>query len=682
MRLNKQDVHLALALFCLLTSFYWLTASAHTYIADGETMYAVTEGLVERGTFEQPATGGSCDFPRAVVPAPNGHFYAVTSPLQSLLSIPFYLVGRWVATRFFPSPFYAYFTRFFVLLFNSPVHAATVALLYLFGIDLGYQRRTSLFLALTYGLATIAWPYARTFYAETLLTFWLVLTAWAAYRYIRTDRWQWMAVAGGALGLGVATKYVMAIAGLAFTFYFLLKFWRKENWRARWQWATRTLLAGAIPFLLIVALLLVFNYVRFGDFLETGYTGDAARGAVTTWAEKATPLISWYGYLFSSGKGYFFFSPPAILILWSVYALLRRRPAEVGLFAALALSYPLFYSLATAAWHGGGNWGPRYIVCITPFLLLPIGAFLERRDIARWLRVGSATLLFVLGFSIQLSTVFVNYSTYLFSDISADRQRWQPEDSTLLAQWRLWPQRVKAWQRYDHPLRLSNQDFYVIDRGFYKVEIAEMAPFGRWMQENSRLYLYASPKQIFIFQITYSRPRPSNGEAETWEGLHFEYDGQVVVGERKLLSENEREKQWVETLMLPASAYQIFPGTLDITARQIGSAQTDDSRALTVFVSHVAISSDGKLLPPADANLPRPLPVSTMCPWKWENMFWFYDPLNPTPFDMWPWYLWISGVPLAKARALTIVLVTLFGGGMLAGGLWFVRLVQRNLVIE
>jgi len=38
-RADRFDVRLALALFCLLTCLYWLTASAHTYIADGETVY-------------------------------------------------------------------------------------------------------------------------------------------------------------------------------------------------------------------------------------------------------------------------------------------------------------------------------------------------------------------------------------------------------------------------------------------------------------------------------------------------------------------------------------------------------------------------------------------------------------------------------------------------------------------
>ena len=672
MRVSRSDIRLALALFCLLTCLYWLTDGAHTSIADEETMYIVTKGLVERGTFVQPAQEPMGSAPRVVAQGREGHLYAVTGPLQSLLAIPFYLVGAWVA-QIFPSPFYGYFTRFFVCLFNSPACAATVALLYLFGVDLGYRRRTALFMALMLGLSTIAWPYARTFYAETLLTFWLVLAAWAAYRYVQTEFWGWMTLVGIAMGLGMATKYVMIIAGLAFVFYLLLKFQRWPTWRARWRWVARTALAGGLPFMLIAGALVGFNYARFGSLLETGYT--VRETFANAWLARPTPLSSLYGFFFSSGKGFFFFSPPAVLSLWGLVALSRRRRYETWLFVVIAVIYPLFYSLTTPRWHGGGNWGPRYIVCITPFLILPIGAFLERRDIARWLRVGSATLLFVAGFWVQMSTIFVNYSTYLFSDVPADQQRFHPAHSTLSAQWRLWPRQTVAWQQYDHDLRASGQEFYIVDGGFHDVEVPDLAPFGRWMEKRGQLRIYARPEQSLTIQIAYSRPRLA--DTEEWSGLHLAYDGAPVTGERSLVAENERETQWVETLALPAAEVHILPGTLEMTATT-RIPQSGDQRQLSVFVERVEVSSDGLPLEVMVANLPRPLPVSTAYPWSWQAMFWFYDPANARPFDVWPWYVWTSGLPLPQARTFVIIFALTLGGGFVASAIWFISELGRN----
>lgn len=676
MRVNRLDARLALALFCLLTCLYWLTARAHIDIQDAETMYLVTEGLVERGTFAQLESEQAGNAPRAVARARNGNLYAVTGPLQSLLTVPFYLVGSWVA-RSFPPPFYGYFIRFFVCLFNSPVHAATAALLYLFGIDLGYRRRTALFLALAYGLATVGWPYARTFFAETLLTFWLALAAWAMYRYTHVEHWGWMALAGAAVGLGVTTKYVMAVAGPVFALYLLLEFWRRAGWRARWRWAGRTVLAGGLPFVLIVGALMGFNYARFGSLLETGVTQGNPVNAVSSWTAQATFLPSLYGFFFSSGKGFFFFSPLAVLALWGIPALARRRRNETWLMLAIAAVYPLFYSLVHR-WHGGANWGPRYIVCITPFLILPIGAFLERRDLARFWRVSSATLLFILGFWIQISTVFVDYSTYVFGTVPFERQLFSPADSTLLAQWRLWPQQVTAWQEYDHDLRASGSQFYLIDGGFYDVEVPDLAPFGRWMRERGGLRIYARPKRALTIRVAYSRSHQADTQAADWPGLRLVYDGVQVTSERSFIAARGHETQWLETLTIPADDVHVWPGTLEMVATTWIPQEFNDSREVSVFVGGVGVWSDGMPLAFREVNLPRPMPVSTAYPWSWEAMLWFYDPYNARPFDMWPWHIWTSGVVLQEAQAFIILFASMLGGGFIASTAWFISILKRS----
>ncbi len=670
---RASHVRLALALFCLLTCLYWLTNSAHIRIADGETMYLVTESLVERGTFAQLEPEQAGDAPNSLMRARDGNLYAVTGPLQSMLAIPCYLLGQAVA-RHLPAPFYGYLTRFFVCLFNSPALAATTALLYLFSIDLGYRRRTAIFLALTFGLATIAWPYARTLFAETLHTFWLMSAAWAAYRYAHTDQWGWMALVGAAMGLGTATKYVMLVAGPALALYLLLEFLRRPQHPMRWM--GRTVLSGAIPFALILAALLMLNYARFDSIWETGYTQGDPSGTVGAISSTATPILSLYGLFFSSGKGFFFFSPPTVLALWGILGLARRRRNETWLFLAIAVSYPLFYSLITPRWHGGGNWGPRYIVCITPFLTLLVGPFLEQRDLPRWLRMGAATLLFVAGFWVQMSTLFVNYSTYLFSDVPADQQRFHPAYSTLAAQWRLWPRQTAAWQEYDHDLRTSGEPFYTLGDGFHGIEVDDLAPFGRWMEKRGQLCIYARPDQTLTIQVSYSRPHLDNPQ-DGPPRLHLLYDGAPVVAERWLIDENERETRWQETLRLPADEVRIFPGTLEMTATTWMAP--GDPRELSVFVERIDVLSDGAELPARDANLPRPLPLTTAYPWSWEAMFWFYDPANARPFDLWPWYLWTSGLPLPQARTLIIILGLVLGSGLTASATWFVLELRRNL---
>ncbi len=674
---QRPDARIALAIFCLLTCLYVLTSSAYIETTDGETAYQTTAALAERGTFAllDPKVAG--DSLRAARNTSAG-IYAITGPLQSLLAVPLYLLGKWVAQSF-PLPFASYFTRFFVVLTNCPIHAMTTSLIYLMSRDLGYRRRTSLFVTLTYGLATIAWPYSRTFFADTPLTFWLMLAAWATYRYTQTDRWHWMTLAGSALALGITNKYVMAFSLPAFALFLLLVYLRQSGGRARRRWLTRTTLAGGLPFALIILALVAFNVTRFSNPFETGYTGGDPLASTVGRTRGANPLITLYGFFLSSGKGFFFFSPPTILSLWGIAALARRRFNASVLLLAIAALYPLVYSLTKAKWYGGCNWGPRHILCITPFLTLFLGAFLERRDISRWWRVGSATALFVLGFWVQTSVIFVNYSTYLFSDTPFMDQIFKPPASPLSAQWRLWPRQAMAWQAYNHDLRASGAEFYLIGDGFYDVEVTEMTPFGRWMSHRGSLRIYAQPEQSLTIRIAYSRPRPADAATTDWPGLYVTYDRVAVGGERQLVTENERETQWLETFIIPAENAHILPGTLEITATTWLPQETADPRELSVFIADVEILKDGTRLPFNDANLPRPLPLSTAYSWSWDAMFWFYDPANAHPFDVWAWYVWTCGITLQKARAFIAVFALILVSGLVASAFWLFSLFKRRL---
>ncbi len=668
---QRLDTRVALALFCALTCFFLLTSSGHIQTTDGETAYQTTEALVERGTFRLLPPEIAGDSLRSARLTRAG-YYGITGPLHSILAMPFYLVGMWVSQAFSP-PFTSYFTRFFVVLTNSLIHALTTTLLYLMGRDLGYRRRTSLFIALAYGLATMAWPYSRTFFADTPLTFWLVLGAWAICRYTYTEQWGWMVLVGMALGLGITNKYVMAFALPAFALYLMLIGWQQGDWRARQQWAIRTLVSGGLPFMLIVVTLAIFNITRFSHPLETGYTGGDPLASAVGRTRNATPLLTLYGFFFSSGKGFFFFSPPAIVSLWGIGALIRRRRNEAILLLAIAISAPLVYSLTKANWYGGANWGPRHILCSTPFLMLFLGAYLERQDISRWWRVGTATTLFLVGFWIQTSVVMVNYSSYLFGTIPFMDQIFHPPDSPLAAQWVLWPQQVRGWQAYDHNLRASGAEFYQLGGDFYAVEIPERAPFGRWMSERGEFRIYAQPEQALTVRVAYSRPRQADAGAADWVGLQATYDGARITGERQFITENEHETQWQETFNIAAEAVHILPGTLEITATTRQPHEIGDPRNLSIFIADVQILKDGAMLPFNDAPLPRPLPVSMAYRWSWDAMFWFYDPAVARPFDVWPWYVWTSGLPLPQARAFIFIYGGVLLTGFLASLVWFTR---------
>ena len=148
----RKDRRIALALFGLMTAFYWFSFGGHTYSPDEVMVYYVTEGIVERGSFVVPEYSDTV-YVSTGARGIDGSNYAITGLLQSVLAIPLYLVGRVVSTAFAPW-FQPFWTRFFVSLLNGLVGGGTVALMYLLGRKLDYRRSTALFLAVGLGLTT------------------------------------------------------------------------------------------------------------------------------------------------------------------------------------------------------------------------------------------------------------------------------------------------------------------------------------------------------------------------------------------------------------------------------------------------------------------------------------------------------------------------------------------------
>src|SRR5437763_7411269 len=122
-----------LVLLCTFLGFYLLTASGHFYSGDEETLYLVTESLVERHTFALPDDAWVDHTARGM----HGGLYAQYPPGQPLAAVPFYLLGRAVAAAF-PGDSRGYLTRLCVALFGPVVPALTAALLYRLAAALGY----------------------------------------------------------------------------------------------------------------------------------------------------------------------------------------------------------------------------------------------------------------------------------------------------------------------------------------------------------------------------------------------------------------------------------------------------------------------------------------------------------------------------------------------------------------
>ncbi|HEC34672.1 MAG TPA: hypothetical protein ENI37_08175 [Chloroflexi bacterium] len=377
--------------FLLLLAIYLLSASLRIDSADGETMYHVSHSLVTGRGLAIPAettnlaVGHTTGYGKV---GPDGHYYSKYGLGWSLVAVPFCALGR-ALTSLLPGATEGFMTRVAVMLLNPLLTATSGTLLFYLARRL-YPTYLAVTLTLLYGLGTIAWYYAQSAFSEPLVTLLLLGAILAVER-------GHLVVAGSALGGMIFTRQTALLLALPVTAWALIRERQdREN----------HLLGSAAALLLPIALgqlaVLGYNACRFGDLLDFGY------GRV---AWNTPLLLGLYNQLLSPGKGLFVFVPVLLLSVIGWPALLRRRDDLAWLVLTLVLFYLVPHALY-GDWSAGGGWGPRLLLPIVPFALLPAGEVIQRWQAQRTTHA-ALTLLVALSLFIQVLGVSVNWARHL-----------------------------------------------------------------------------------------------------------------------------------------------------------------------------------------------------------------------------------------------------------------------------
>jgi len=394
-----RDRALAIALFSLLFSVYLLTFSGVYHASDEMSMLAVTDSLARRGAWdiellrwmgEQQGSYG-----------PDGHLYGRKGIGTTLAALPHY----WLALQL-----EGWGNVQTAMLTNGVITALTGVLVYLLLRRLRYGHGVALGTALAYGLATMAWPYARFLFSESLAGLGLMAGFFFLVCYgaplpgpgrEQSREWLYPTLAGTGLGLALLARLNNAIAGPLLGILLLFYLYRRhgKNWRA---WLGPIVLFG-LPVLAALAIAAWYNWLRFGSPLTTGYLPEE---------RFSTPFLEgFYGLTLSPGKGLFWYNPLLLAALVAWPAFFRRHRAEALLAGSVVLVNVAFYA-SWFLWWAGHGWGPRFLVTILPFAALSLvpafEAAFRRRIVALVLGV-----LVLVSITVQLLGVAVDFNLYL-----------------------------------------------------------------------------------------------------------------------------------------------------------------------------------------------------------------------------------------------------------------------------
>jgi hypothetical protein len=143
----------------------------------------------------------------------------------------------------------------------------------------------------------------------------------------------------------------------------------------------------------------------------------------------------------------------------------------------------------------------------------------------------------------------------------------------------------------------------------------------------------------------------------------------AITPTRANVSDPDNARVYDVTFAVPRPGHVDIRSNTFVPARE--SAPSDDIRQLGIDIVSLtaATAPQGTEQPVRMAEFP-PMPVSDAQPWSFELSTWFWGASTHLA-DVWPWYLWLSGLPR------WLVLLALVPAGALVWSAWRLRLALR-----
>lgn len=369
---------------------------------DSEVVFRTTEALATRGTFAVSEKLSWKKFGLSV--GKDGKRYSLFGPAEAVAAVPLYGIARLInTTRWYekapalvpvshyvgdgvieyakgetPTDLEPHALRFVVCLFNPIVSSMCVFFFFLIVRALTQSEVSARLTTILFAFGSLVLPYAGTFFSEPLATLFVLLSLYfLVYNHVsdrtlsRRHTWN---LAGSAISLGLATAtHVTAILYVPFFCFFAI-----YSLNDKTAFSVKRVIHFGSLFLLgvgvLLVLLAVYNYARFGSVLETGRT--ALSGTTPKYGVWVAPWRGLWALLISSGKGLLLFCPAVLLSIvgWKHF---HRKHRVLSYVILGSVVLRLVFIASRSDWHGGFCLGPRYMVMLVPLLILPVGELIS-----------------------------------------------------------------------------------------------------------------------------------------------------------------------------------------------------------------------------------------------------------------------------------------------------------------
>jgi hypothetical protein len=401
-------------LFALMLLVYLATAGGSLTTTDAVATFDVTRSIVEHRSVAMSANLLGREGERGR----DGRYYSPFGIGQSLFNLPFYVAAKaFVGVTGVRIGKPDSLAKAFVALGETVLVAAIVQQFFYFAVEAIGDVGAAAFAALTMGLASVLWPYARFGFNQPLACLTLLVASRAAFTGTRRASPRSLVYSGLWLAGSLMTRHEMALAAGP------IAGWLWFDGRRPWPERVRRLVLLAPGLLAGVGAWLFYNAIRFGNPFDAGYLRDPSPGFGSPMASGVAALVA------SPSASVFLYSPVALAGVVGLGVLSRTGARSVAVFcSAMILCFLAFYA-NLGNWLGGRSYGSRYLVVVLPYFGIGWAALLAA--LAPHKRRLLLALVGVFGFAIQVPGVCIDYAK-VSQSLGAVQQPFTTEDR----QWR------------------------------------------------------------------------------------------------------------------------------------------------------------------------------------------------------------------------------------------------------
>jgi len=270
---------------------------------------------------------------------------------------------------------------------------ATAYLLFLLSKEFVTDKRIQYLVPIGYALGTLAFSQALVFQRHAAATFFCFAAFFVGYYTIKKG---YFSVRRGGFLAGILMGIAFLLDPFAIFVVMGIGFWLLLSH------SPKTFFWYGVAFVAVVALLLAYNFVAFGNSFSISYSGYSGayiayshnQEVETGFSLKELIFRQFYPPFFKlhimtiirllvmPERGILFYFPFLFLVIPGIFFLARQRPALTAMVLIIFFSFLWVISTPYGPWWGNASFGPRHLTFTMPFLMIPIMFAMKRWHIS------------------------------------------------------------------------------------------------------------------------------------------------------------------------------------------------------------------------------------------------------------------------------------------------------------